>query len=570
MAYMTVIKLKKIKKSFGEKMILSDVSLDIKENARIGLIGYNGTGKTTLANIIAGKLQADEGAIEFFQPLKIGYLLQTVEYEFIDFQKGSIAVENNDYFTATSQLGLNKVQNWTDERYRHLSGGEKLKLILAQIWASKPDILLLDEPTNHLDIQGIHWLIEELNQFNGPVIIISHDRYFLDEVAKTILELEDGCLQEYGGNYSYYRQEKNNRKNIQLQQYFEQEKYKQNIEKQIDQLNKWSDKAHRSSTKQEGFKEYHRVKAKKLDRQVKSKMKRLERELDKNRISKPKDEPLIAFPFQNKEKKGKRVLEAKKIEKTFGEDLLFNNSHFYIKHGEKVGVIGPNGCGKTTLIKLILGDESLSSGELWIAQSLKIAYLSQDILDLNEDLTVLESFGPLNRDQIYSARTFLANMGLPREISEKRIATLSLGERIRVKLIDLLLKEYDILILDEPTNHLDLPSREQLERTMKEYSGTLITVSHDYYFVERICDKLLVFENKQISRSEKNLSNYLYEKKIHYHNKNGNCEQEDILIIENRISQVLGELSLLSPTDSKYQQLDAKFKELIQLKKSIN
>lgn len=571
---MTVIKVKHIKKSFSDKEVLNDISFEIKANDRIGLVGYNGMGKTTLANIIAGKLQADEGTVEFFQTIKVGYLSQTIDYELMDYQKGQYELENKQFYQAASHLGLEKVKHWTDEKFQHLSGGEKLKLVLAQLWNTNPGFLILDEPTNHLDLQGINWLIEELNRFKGPIMIISHDRYFLDQVTGMIYELEDGKLQQYTGNYSEYRKEKEKRKEAQLHQYIEQEKYKQKIEGQMEQLKQWSDKAHRDSTKQGspserrqlGFKEYHRMKSKKMDQQIKSKMKRLEKELDRNKVTKPKDDPVLGFQFQMEGKRGKRVLECKNFSKSFGDHHLIKNSHFYIKHGEKIGIIGPNGCGKTTFIKIIMGEEHPTGGEIWAGKNLQIAYLSQEILDLKAEQTVLESFGHLTRDQIYMARTYIANIGLPREISEKRIGTLSLGQRIRIKLVDMLIKDYDILILDEPTNHLDLPSREQLESTLKEFAGTIITVSHDYYFIDRICDTLLVFEDKQIKRVDKSLKEYLNKEESHQ-----STEQKalDLMVIENRISQILGEISLLTPTDPSYQTLDTQFKELLKAKKVL-
>ncbi|HYK74065.1 MAG TPA: ABC-F type ribosomal protection protein, partial [Pseudoneobacillus sp.] len=555
--------------------VLNGVNFDIKSNARIGLVGYNGTGKTTLANIISGKSMADVGTIETNQSLKIGYLTQSVEYQLFDYQKGLLEVDNKEYLEVASHLGLEKVYQWDDERFLHLSGGEKIKIVLAQIWNLKPNFLILDEPTNHLDLQGINWLIDELKNFKGPVIIISHDRYFLDAIATSIIELEDGVVQEYEGNYSQYRNEKEIRKKNQQQHYEEQQKYKQKIENQMDQLKAWSEKGHRESTKggtpserrQIGFKEYHRKKAKKMDNQIKSKMKRLEKELDRNKVCKPKDDPSLAFQFQFEGRRGKRVLEAKNLGKSFNAKVIFNNSQFYIKHGEKIGIIGPNGCGKTTFIRMILDEESITEGELWKSQNLKIAYLSQNLLDLNPEQTVLESFGPLKRDEIYSARTLIANIGLPREMAEKKIQSLSLGQRIRVKIVDMLLKEYDILILDEPTNHLDLPSREQLENTLKDYAGTIITVSHDYYFINSICDALLVFEQNKIKRVENNLHEYQQTK-----NSNHNLKQkkEELMIIENRLTTILGELSLLTPSDTKYTELDSQFKELLKMKKKLS
>ncbi|MEH7255655.1 ATP-binding cassette domain-containing protein, partial [Neobacillus niacini] len=309
----------------------------------------------------------------------------------------------------------------------------------------------------------------------------------------------------YKGNYSDYQKEKQYRLDSQLHQYEVQQRKKEEIETQMEQLSSWSEKAHRTSTKQGrdfGNKEYHRAKAKNRDKQIKSKMKLLQSELEKNQIEKPLEVAKVRFQFDMKAIRGKRIIEAKGLTKSFQNRSLFLDSHFYINHGERIGLLGENGCGKTTLIKMVLGESSVSNGELWKSESLKIAYLSQDVDDLPAQKTALEVLGFTDRENLLRVRTLLANLGLKEQLITKPIGTLSLGERSRVKLVDMLMKEYDVLILDEPTNHLDLPSREQLEKTLSEFNGTIITVSHDYYFMNKLCDKLLVFENQRIKRLE--------------------------------------------------------------------
>ena len=563
----TIIKVIGLEKSFNLRKVLDNIQFEIKNGERIGLVGFNGTGKTTLANILFGKITPDKGVIEKSSDLTIGYLSQSIDYEINDFQQSLAGSTSKGIFQHASELGLHKVSDWEEDRLNHLSGGEKLKLALSMVWATKPDLLILDEPTNHLDFKGIEWLVTELEKFQGPVLIISHDRHFLDKTVKRVFEIEHGKLHFFNGNYSDYRKEKQHRMENQQHQYSVQQRQMEMVELQMDQLKSWSEKGHRNSTKQGrdfGPKEYHRAKAKKRDNQVKSKMKRLQNELEKNKIEKPAEEVQIRFQFDAQGKRGKRIIEAKRLKKSYKDRTLFYNANFYINHGERVGIIGENGCGKTTLIQMILDQESYTEGDLWRSDSIKIAYLSQDVDDLPSDKTSIEALGYTDQESVLKARTLLANLGLKEALITKPIGTLSLGERTRVKLVDMLMKEYDVLILDEPTNHLDLPSREQLENTLSEFTGTIITVSHDYYFLNKLCERLLVFENQQIQRFEM--------KPEEYFNKDEKKEvndEEALLLIENKIAMILGELSIIDQKDPKYRVLDQEFKELLKQKREL-
>lgn len=562
-----VVKVTALEKSFQLRKVLDQIQFDIKNGERIGLVGYNGSGKTTLANILFGKIQPDQGYIEKRKDLKIGYLSQSIDYELNDIHQSLAGNANHDMLQHAKELGLKKVYDWEETRLTHLSGGEKLKLALSQIWSSKPDFLILDEPTNHLDYMGIEWLVSELAKFNGAVLIISHDRHFLDRTVNRVFELENSRIQFFTGNYSCYQKEKQRRLENHRHQYHVQQRQIELVEQQMEQLKSWSDKAHQTSTKQSrdyGYKEYHRAKAKKRDNQVKSKMKRLQNELEKNKVEKPNEETAVRFQFESQGKRGRRIIEAKGLAKDYAGRILFNKSQFYINHGERIGLLGENGCGKSTLLRMLLNEESVSDGELWRSDTIKIAYLSQDVDDLPAEKTAIEAIGYSDRESILKARTLLANLGLKEALITKPISTLSLGERTRVKLVDMLMKEYDVLILDEPTNHLDLPSREQLERTLADFSGTIITVSHDYYFLNKLCDRLLVFEGQQIKRVEMKPEEYFNKDQV-----SGQSSQEQLLIIENRIASILGELSLIEQKDPKYDVLDKEFQELLVQKRKL-
>ncbi|WP_338781549.1 ABC-F family ATP-binding cassette domain-containing protein [Metabacillus sp. FJAT-52054] len=566
---MLLMKIRNINKSFGERDVLMGLDLDIALGDRIGLAGYNGTGKTTFAKILAGILPMDEGYIDgFSKKVKIGYLQQSVDYT-----DDSLKVQEHskEWLKSAKMLGIGSLEGHRERR--HLSGGEKLKVALTNVLQGNPDLLILDEPTNHMDLRGIKWLTSELQQFSGTVLIISHDRYFLDQTVTRIEELDDGKLISYEGNYSVYRKEKQRRFEIQERDYEKQQRYKKRIEGQMENLKSWSEKAHRDSTKSKtneklpmGYKETQRVKAKKMDIQIRSKMKRLNAEMEKNKVEKPKEDTSVYFDFSASQKRGKRVLEGTGAAKAFGSRTLFHQSHFYLKHGERAALIGPNGSGKTTFLNILLGKEELSEGRIWFSHSLKIGYLSQEVEDLNANLTPIQALGLTERDLISRAMDMSAHLGLA-EMMDRKIEELSLGQRTKVKLIGLLLQELDMLILDEPTNHLDLPSREQLEETLRLFSGTLLIVSHDYYFLEKLSDCLLVIEEDQVIRRYEMTLNE-WEKKDSLNESQDDKEQ--LLILETELSAVLGKLSLLQPGDPEYAELDNSFNLLMSRKKDLN
>ncbi|WP_223701771.1 ribosomal protection-like ABC-F family protein [Sutcliffiella deserti] len=570
-----ILQVKQVSKSFGERDILKEITFDIRNGEKIGLVGWNGAGKTTLMKLLMGSIQPDSGSITKFPgSLKIGYLPQSTDYTIK--MDEEMSEEGNSILRMTSELGLDKSISSEGSSYETLSGGERLKLALAKIWAQSPQFLCLDEPTNHMDMKGVNWLISELEKFNGAAIIISHDRFFLDKTVSKIYEIEDSMLVEYEGNYTAYRQEKQRRLDQQERDYGKQQRKIKRIEDQVANLKQWSEKAHReagkrdnpSEQKQMGLKEFERVKAKKKDNQIKSKTKRLELELSKHKVEKPKEEVQIKFEFEAEGKRGKRILEAKGLTKQYGERVVFGKSHFYVKHAERIGLIGENGAGKTTFVKMLLDQETITKGSLWKSGSLKVAYLSQDVNDLPMGKTTMEYLDLIGWERVSKARTIFANMGMKEEKLTKPLSTLSLGEKTRVKLVHMIMQEYDVLILDEPTNHLDLPSREQMEETLSTFNGTLIVISHDRYFIEKLCGKLLVIEDKKIKRVETGLKEY-EEKKMKQVSSSVKETREQRVVLEARITELLGKISMVSKDSEEYSAMDEELFKLMQLKREL-
>lgn len=576
---MLLLRCNDLKKSFGYTEVLKKVDFKLQVGERVGLVGANGAGKSTLANLIFGRLQPTQGTITLFQAnLKIGYLSQSKEYLVNEHSEFGIASGTGkqwgEYYATTSNLGLEKVQSWEEKRFQGLSGGERTKLALAEVWANHPDLLILDEPTNHLDFVGIHWLVKELSHFPGTVLIISHDRYFLDQVAERIVEIEDGVSEEFAGNYTFYREEKQRRFESQLHQYQVQQKKQRKIDEEMKRIQQWSAKAHREAGKvgkmaemRMGIREFYRAKAKKMDTAVKSRMKRLER-MKEEGTKKPKEEPSVYFSLDDASKHGRRILEARGITKGFGECILFRDSSFFIQRGEKVGLFGPNGCGKTTLIQMILGEEVMDQGEIWVSPSARIGYLSQEVADLDPEETVLEVLGLSGRVFIDTARQILAGLGFDELMIQRKISQLSMGERIRVKLAMLILNKADLLILDEPTNHLDLYSREELEEALTGYQGTILVVSHDRYMLEKLVDRLLIFEEQQVRKFEGSLKEY-EEKGAQQGKDEQEKLREELMVVENRLTVLLSELGKYTLEDSEYLELDQEFQKLVKEKRRL-
>lgn len=532
-----LIKLQQISYKYGERLIVQQANATVHQGDVIGITGRNGVGKSTLLELLAGKKHVTEGVVWKEDSIEI----EMVEQEMDIYSTDSVQSE------AAILRGKWRVPYVS---YRNMSGGEKLKARLANGFSSRADVLLLDEPTNHLDEDSVNLLVEEIKKTDKTILIVSHDRYLLDQVATKIWPIEEQRLYTFAGNYTAYADHRQKEKAAQQHAYEKQQKRIKQVEGQISSLQNWSAKAHAQSTKQEGAKEYYRKKAKRMDKAVKSKHKRLEKELEKEKVEAVVPEQGISFELSSVRKKGKRFLECKNVTKQYDGKILFQEANFTIKHGEKIGLQGPNGCGKTTFFRMITDNEPYT-GEIWISPTANIGYLSQDVYDLPLDKAPAEIFHQESFAERGRVQTLLLHLGFETESWTLPIAEMSMGERVKLKLMQHILADKDVLLLDEPTNHMDLPSREQLEQTLAAYSGTLLVISHDRYFREKVTDTQLIIQE---GKMWKNLGTTAAESDT----------EDDVLQmqLENERQEVLGKLSMLTPGDTAYKDLDERFNQL--------
>ncbi|QBP42727.1 ribosomal protection-like ABC-F family protein [Paenisporosarcina antarctica] len=534
-----LLKLRNISFEIMNLTVFEDVNASVQQGDIIGIIGKNGAGKTTLLQLINNDLIPAKGQIQWLQQN-----LETVMVE------QETEIHSFEEVTPLEDTLLAKWHVPTHD-FSQLSGGEKLKARLAKGLSKDAHLLLLDEPTNHLDDQSTELINEQIKNYKGTIIFVSHDRYFLDTVATKIWSIEDKKIIEHKGNYSSYMKVREQKRLTQQSEYEKQQKMVERIEAQMNELTSWSKKAHAQSTKKEGIKEYYRVKAKRMDAQVKSKRKRLEKELEKAKVEPVEPEYTVHFSMESNNKVGKRFLEVKNVTKAFDGRTIFKNVNFTIQHGEKISIVGPNGSGKTTLLKVILGLET-AEGEVWVSPSANIGYLTQEVFDLPLEQTPEQLFYKETFEARGKVQNLMKHLGFTASQWTETIKNMSMGERVKCKLMAYILEEKDILILDEPTNHLDLPSREQLENTLAQYNGTLLVVSHDRYFLEKTMSSKLVISNNHIQKILKEVSP-----------KRDN-QDELRLKLETERQEVLGKLSFITPKDKAYTDLDLKFRELSQ------
>ncbi|MFJ7746386.1 ribosomal protection-like ABC-F family protein [Peribacillus sp. NPDC097295] len=532
-----LLKLRNISYVINDYTVFEEVNVSVQQGEVIGIIGKNGAGKSTLLQLLTDELEPEKEHIQWME--------KNVEVE--------IVVQETESFSSDAVTPLEGalLEKWhvPNRNFSKLSGGEKLKVRLAKGFATDAHLLLLDEPTNHLDEQSTDFLIEQIKKYKGTIILVSHDRYFLDRVATKIWAIESKKVLEHKGNYSSYMEVREQKRQSQQRAYEKQQRMIEDIEGQMNELTSWSKKAHAQSTKQEGEKEYYRVKAKRMDAQVKSKRKRLEKELEKAKVERVESEYTVHFSIKPNNKVGKRFLEVKNLTKEFDGRMLFKDVNFTIQHGEKVALMGPNGSGKTTLLNVMCGRET-AEGDVWMSPSANIGYLTQEVFDLPLNQTPAQLFYKETFKARGKVQNLMKHLGFTASQWTEPIGKMSMGERVKCKLMVYILEEKDALILDEPTNHLDLPSREQLEDTLAQYDGTLLVVSHDRYFLDKTVSSQLVISNNRIQKQWQEAP------------QKRDSQDEQRLKLENERQEVLGKLSFMTPKDKAYTELDLRFNEL--------
>lgn len=539
---MIVLSCNNLNKSFGIDSILENVNFTVNEYDKIGIIGVNGTGKTTLFKIISGIYGYDSGDIYTSKDCEFGYLEQNTNFhsentileEVLEVFKDVIEMEKylrdlehkiseessntnsttleklmneysnkleafsdmNGYGYKSEAKGVLKGLGFSDEDMDKpisiLSGGEKTRVLLGKLLLKKPTLLLLDEPTNHLDSEAIEWLEVFLKQYKGTVILISHDRYFLDQVVNRIFEIHNKKLKTYNGNYSDFIKASAIEKELELKKFEDQQKDIKKQEESIERLKAFGREKHL--------------------KRARSKEKALAKVdvLDKPEAYRKK----AKIEFNPSVTSGNDVLQLRDISMGYGERILFKDLNLDIYRGEKVALIGANGIGKSTLFKIIMNEITPLSGDIKFGTNVNVSYFHQEQKTLNLDNTIIDEIWEDNKQLTQtSLRTMLGAFLFEGEEVFKKISTLSGGERARVAILKLILSNANLLLLDEPTNHLDIDSKEVLEEALSSYTGTIFTISHDRYFLNTVVDKVLVLDENGITEYLGNYDYYIEKKK---------------------------------------------------------
>lgn len=505
-----------ISKSFGSNEIIKDANFLVNEHEKVAIVGVNGAGKTTLLKILTGEEHADSGNVILAKDAKLGYLRQinnvdstlsiidelyTVIEHILNMEKRMLEMQEQmqhlsgealeelyssytalthsyelmDGYAAKSKVigilkGLGFDENDFDRKINTLSGGQKTRVFLAKLLLEEPDIILLDEPTNHLDLRSIEWLESYLLNYKGAVIIVSHDRYFLDKIVSKVIDIENAEVQMYSGNYSDFSAKKQMLLDAKMKEYLNQQqeiKHQEAVITKLKQFNR-EKSIKRAESRQKQLEKIERVEAPKTH-------------IENMRLS-----------LDISKESGKDVLTVHDLSKSFDEKHLFSNINFEIKRGERVAIIGDNGTGKTTLLKIINGLLTPDTGEVIYGSNVSIAYYDQEHQVLHMDKTLFDeisdTYPEMNNTQI---RNILAAFLFTGEDVYKKIGDLSGGERGRVSLVKLMLSKANFLLLDEPTNHLDILSKDVLESALNSFPGTICYVSHDRYFINKTATRIL-------------------------------------------------------------------------------
>lgn len=529
---MILLSTEKVYKDYSAEPVLEAIDLQIQKGQKVALVGPNGSGKTTLLRIIAGELEPDSGRVILARGCKLGY--QSQEFSFTSgstvIQEGlsvfarlaemeqelrsleqELAKSNGhedvmkryaelshefeeldgySYPARTRSIlhGLGFSEDELSQPVELLSGGQQSRLAMAKLLLSDPDVLLLDEPTNHLDIAAINWLEEYLRSFSGGLLMVSHDRRFLENLAGTICELVGTRLELYPGNYSFYRRERELRREKLYKEFLAQQEYIKRTEDFI---------------------------ARNLEGQKTKQAKSRRNELEKlERLERPPGEAAKAsFKFEQRRPSGRHVLDCKGLSKSFAGKKVFRNINFQLERGQRAGLIGPNGCGKTTLLEIVCGLQQPDSGSVHFGHYVELAYFSQMRSDLNPENTAAEEIWSVRpswtRGEIHS---FLARFLFRGDEIFKVVRNMSGGEAGRLALAKLFLCKANFLVLDEPTNHLDIDSKEVLEEALDQYPGTVLTVSHDRWFLNKVTDVTLEMSSDGVRRYQGNYDYWLAKK----------------------------------------------------------
>ena len=527
-----VLELKNMIKCYGDKKVLEIDNLKIYENEKVGIVGQNGSGKTTLLDMISGRIKPDTGEI--------------------------ICHQNIIYMEQFEEL---------DSENKHLSGGEKKKQAFNKKIVNQNGILLLDEPSSNLDRNAINYIEKELKRYKGPILLISHDRSLLDEICTSIIEIANGKVKKYEGNYSKYKLQKEaeiKRKEFEYVQYIEE---KHRLEKAI-QISKNTAKEIRKTPKRMGNSEarLHKRGVENIREKLEGHTNALKTRLDKLEVKeKPQNDSKIYMQYQTDQKvKSKIAIRIENLNIQLGDKILFKNANGIVKTNSKTALIGENGIGKTTLIKEIMQQHN----SIKINPNIKIGYFSQDFTNLNMHTSIIENvMKDTNQSEVF-VKNILANLLFKDKDLDKKIKDLSGGERVKVSIAKILVSESNLLLLDEPTNSLDIASIEALEDLLKKYNGTILLVTHDKTFIDHIATDIWMIKNHKIEEYEGNYSSYLqYEKEKLKKQKNNN--ENDRLLLEFKLSQISSELSM-TKDEKKKKELEEEFNRLVKLKHLTN
>lgn len=521
---MTVIQIQNLKYNIGVRQLLNIKHLQVQNGQKIGLVGRNGSGKTTLFRLLTKEIEPDSG---------------------------TISVEGK-----TQLLPQLKVTNGTK------SGGEVSANYIVKALAAFPKILLADEPTTNLDTSHVEWVENKLKNYQGTLLVISHDRALLDTLCDTIWELDKGEISVFSGNYSSYIEQRENARKEQQKEY---EKYKQKEQQLEAAIQLKDEKAERATKKPKnltgsearikGAKPYFAKKQKKLHQGSKALQSRLD-QLES--VEKPSEEQSIKMTLPNEENlKNKTVIRVEKLSGKIENMVLWRPTTFFINSGDKVGMIGPNGSGKTTLLRMLLEEENQQN--FYRSPAMKFGYFDQNINVLDDKKSILENVSNNSKQDETLIRTVLARLGFYREDVHKLVNVLSGGERVKVSLAKIFVSDCNTLILDEPTNYLDIYALEALEKLLIDYEGTILFVSHDRHFVSKIATKILAFNKQNLELFDGEYDTYL--------NRDQKSERdlsaERLTKIEMNITEVLGRLSNPMLTDEEKQKLDQEFQKLV-------